>query len=229
VRLPQAAFCFSRLHARRLREEGLGGPVTVLEGAYPEALSLEPVAPAEPLVVYAGRHIPEKRVPALVRAIALLRERRPEIRGEIYGDGPERSAVLREISERGLDAAVVAPGFVERERVEEALRTAMCMVLPSRREGYGLVVVEASARGTPSVVVRDDDNAAVELVDEGENGFVAASGSPTDIAHAIERVADAGPELRERTAAWFARNERRLSIDSSLDELARFYADSARS
>ena len=226
ARVPQAAFCFSRLHARRLREEGLRGEVKVLEGAYPERLEPGPVADAEPLVVFAGRHIPEKRVPAIVPAIELRRERRPDIRCVIFGDGPERPAVLDAIAASGLDGAIDAPGFVDREQVERALRHALCMVLPSKREGYGLVVVEASARGTPSVVVRDDDNAATELVDEGENGFIAPSASPEDLAAAIERVADAGPELRERTAAWFARNERRLSLDSSLDELAGFYARS---
>jgi glycosyltransferase involved in cell wall biosynthesis len=138
--------------------------------------------------------------------------------------------VLDAIERSGLDGAIEAPGFVGRDRVDRALRHALCMVLPSRREGYGLVVVEAAARGTPSVVVRDPDNAATELVEDGENGFIAASASPEDLAAAIERVADAGPELRERTAAWFARNERRLSLESSLDQLASFYAsDSARS
>ena len=62
---------------------------------------------------------------------------------------------------------------------------AMCMVLPSRREGYGLVVIEAAARGTPSVVVEGPDNAAVELIEEGVNGVVAASASAEDLAAAI--------------------------------------------
>ena len=87
------------------------------------------------------------------------------------------------------------------------------MVLPSRREGYGIVVVEAAARGVPSVVVADPDNAATELVDEGENGFVAASASPEDLAAAILRVRDAGPELRASTAAWFAAQRRPALAD----------------
>ena len=69
-------------------------------------------------------------------------------------------------------------------------------MLPSRREGYGLVVVEACAAGTPAVVVADPDNAATELIEEGVNGFVAASASPQDLAAAILRVRDAGPALR---------------------------------
>lgn len=225
VRLRQAAFCFAQLTARRLREEGLRGPVTVLEGEY--AGSLRPTRPreAQPTVVFAGRHIPEKRVPALVRAFATLRERAPELRLAIYGDGPEREDVLGLICSEGLDDVASAPGFVAWQEVEQALEHALCMVLPSRREGYGLVVVEASARGVPAVVVTGPDNAATELVAEGENGFIAASAQPEDLAEAILRVREAGPELRARTAAWFQRNATRLSLEHSLERVVAAYAD----
>jgi len=225
VRLSQRAFCFAELTAGRLRAEGMCGPVTVLEGEY--AGSLEPAPPraAAPVVVFAGRHIAEKRVPALVHAFAALRERAPELRLVIYGDGPEREDVLTLIDALGLGEVASAPGFVDADVLDESLASALCMVLPSRREGYGLVVVEASARGVPSVVVADPDNAAVELVEEGENGFVAASASAADLADAVLRVRAAGPQLRERTAAWFARNARRLSLESSLDRVAAAYAD----
>ena len=228
VRLPQRAFCFSRLHQRRLRQEGARFEATILEGEY--AGSLEPAAPAEPepVVVFAGRHIPEKRAPAAVAPIGLARERVPGLRGEIYGDGPERPAVLREISRLGLGEVVEAPGFVEAGRLEGALRRALCMLAPSRREGYGLIVVEASAQGTPSIVVADPDNAAVELVEEGVNGFVSPSAEPTDLADAIARVHDGGAALRESTREWFARNARRLSITGSLERLSAAYSELER-
>ena len=223
MRIPQEAFCFSRLHRDRLLAGGARGPVTLLEGEY--AGDLTPPEPhrAEPVAVFAGRHIPEKRVPALVPAIRLARAAIPELRGEIYGDGPERSQVLAAIEREGLDGVVVAPGFVDGGEIEAALRRALCMVLPSRREGYGLVVVEAAARGTPSVVVRGEDNAAVELVDDGENGVVAASASPDDLAAAIVRVHEEGEALRARTREWFARNAQRLSLGASLDAVAASY------
>ncbi len=230
VRLPQRAFAFSRLHAARLREEGLRGEVTVLEGLRAEAtvpggeFRREPEpAEAEDVVVFAGRHIPEKRVPALVPAIAKARETVPDLRCDVYGDGPDRAAVEAAVREHGLDGAVRVHGFVDGETVDRALAHALCMALPSRREGYGLVVVEASSRGTPSVVVAGPDNAATELVDEGENGMVAPSASPDDLAAAILRVREAGPALRERTAAWFARNAQRLSIDSSIEKVLEYY------
>jgi glycosyltransferase involved in cell wall biosynthesis len=222
VRLPQRAFAFSRLHAARLREEGLRGEVTVLEGLRNTQESGEP-AEAQDVVVFAGRHIPEKRVPALVPAIARARETAPELSCDVYGDGPDRAEVEAAVREHGLDGVVRVHGFVDGDTVDRALAHALCMALPSRREGYGLVVVEASSRGTPSVVVADPDNAATELVDEGENGTVAASASPDDLAAAILRVRDAGPALRTRTAAWFARNGRRLSIDNSLEAVLGYY------
>jgi len=99
----------------------------------------------------------------------------------------------------------------------------LCHLFPSRREGYGLVVVEAAALGTPTVVVRSPDNAAVELIVDGENGVVAASAEPEELADAILRVQAAGPELRRSTAAWFRRNRERLSLESTLDTLADVY------
>jgi glycosyltransferase involved in cell wall biosynthesis len=133
---------------------------------------------------------------------------------------------VRLIAEHGLEESVKAPGFVAGERVEEALARALCLVLPSRREGYGLVVVEASARGTPSVVVRAPDNAAVDLVEEGQNGFLAPSASPEDLAEAIARVHAAGFALRRATADWFARNARRLSLEHSLEIVVENYTGS---
>jgi glycosyltransferase involved in cell wall biosynthesis len=99
--------------------------------------------------------------------------------------------------------------------------------LPSRREGYGLVVLEAAARGTPSIVVAAPDNAAVELVEDGENGFISRSASPEDLAAAIVRVSDAGQELRTATSAWFARNAERLSLAHSLDIVLAAYGDAS--
>jgi glycosyltransferase involved in cell wall biosynthesis len=228
LRVPQRAFCFSHLHGRRLREKRVNGEVTVLEGEYAGPLEPCEPRPAEPVVVFAGRHIPEKRVPAVVPALARARERIPELRGEVYGDGPEREEVLRLRASLGLDGALEVPGFVDAEVVEAALSRALCMVLPSRREGYGMVVVEAAAGGTPSVVVAGPDNAAVELVEEGVNGVVAPSASPEDLAAAIERVRALGPALRRSTAEWFASNADRLSIESSLRAVAESYGRRAR-
>jgi glycosyltransferase involved in cell wall biosynthesis len=223
LRVPQRAFCLSKLYEKRLRDAPVNGELTLLDGLYAGPLEPREPAPVEPVVVFAGRHIPEKRVPALVPALALAREPIPELRGEILGDGPARGEVLRLRTELGLDEALDVPGRVAAERVEAAFGRALCMVLPSSREGYGMVVIEAAALGTPSVVVAGPDNAATELVIEGTNGYVAPSASPEDIAAAIERVHAEGQALRERTAAWFRANAKRLSLEDSLERVLETY------
>lgn len=227
LRIPQRAFCFSQLHARRLRAGRVNGEVTVLEGEFDGPLEPDRPVAAKPLVVYAGRHIPEKRVPAAVTAFAEVRRSLPEARAVIFGDGPERDRVKQLVVDLGLQEAVSVPGFVDACEVHEALREATCLVLPSRREGYGMVVIEAAAVGTPSVVVAGPDNAATEFIEEGVNGFVAASAEPAEIGGAITKALEGGLALRLSTADWYARNADRLSLTSSLERVVDAYAASS--
>jgi glycosyltransferase involved in cell wall biosynthesis len=223
--LTPQAFVFSDVHAERLAGEGLRRPALRLAGLYRGPL--EPQAEAgehAPRVVFAGRHIPEKRAELLPAAVAAARAEIPELRGLVLGDGPERERVLGAIDAAAVADAVEAPGFVAVEEVPAALSRATCMLLPSSREGYGMVVIEAAALGTPSVVVAGPDNAAAELVEEGVNGFVAPSSSPDAIAAAIVACHAGGAQLRERTAAWFAEHARDLTVDRSAHAVADWYA-----
>ncbi len=222
--VPQRAFCFSELHAQRLREQGLRGQVVLLRGLY--AGSTEPALPrqADPLVLFAGRLIPEKRVTVGVAAVASAATRIEGLRGVFYGDGPQREALDAAIVEHDASAFISAPGFADGAVVDADMRRALCVLLPSEREGYGMVVVEASAHATPVVVARAPDNAAVELVADGINGVVAPSADPLAIADAIVRVHHAGLAMRESTALWFGENAQRLSLESSLRTVLAGYA-----
>jgi glycosyltransferase involved in cell wall biosynthesis len=127
----------------------------------------------------------------------------PDLRAVILGDGEQRAAVRAEIERLGLSEVIDLPGFVNEDVLDGYLRSAACLVNPSRREGYGLVVVEACAVGTPVVLVAALDNAAVELIDEGVNGFVAASTAPEVLGAALVRAVEGGRALRESARAWF--------------------------
>ena len=223
LRVPQHAFCFSRLVEGRLAAEGVHGGVTRLEGQFEGKPAAAPL-PAEPVVVFAGRHVPEKNPVAVVHAVAKARETIPDLRGAIYGDGPERPKVLAAIAEHRLEDVIEAPGFVDQAVIENALARALCLCLPSRREGYGLVVVETLSKGTPVVLVRGEDNAATELIEEGVNGFVAAAATPSDLAEAITRVAGAGPTMRDSALAAFKVSESRLSLAGSLQQVVAAYS-----
>jgi glycosyltransferase involved in cell wall biosynthesis len=223
ARVPQQAFCFSRLHAERLREEGLREAPTVLRGLFAGDGGLSAPLPAEPEVVFAGRLIPEKRAPAVVAAVMAAARRVPSLRGVVLGDGPEYARVLREIERRGAAERVRAPGFVSSEEAAATLSRALCLLLPSEREGYGLIVVEASAAGVPSVVVAGPDNAATELIEQGVNGFIAPNAAPEVLADAILAAHAGGPGLRERTLRWFEAHADELALDTSLRAVLEAY------
>jgi glycosyltransferase involved in cell wall biosynthesis len=112
---------------------------------------------------------------------------------------------------------VTVKGRQSEEEVDRALGRAACVATASEREGYGLLVVEAAAHGTPSVVVRGEENAATELVDDGVNGAVAPAVDPVPLGDAILRVVDGGHSLRQSTATWFSKNAGRLSLENSIE------------
>jgi glycosyltransferase involved in cell wall biosynthesis len=230
IRLPDRSFAFSRLVESRLRVKRPGAKIQRLTGAYTEESESNAVSPSRapsgpPLIVAAGRHIPEKRIPVIPPAIAIARKEVPELRCEILGDGPESDATEARVGELGLDGAVAIRGRVATEEVLRTIARASCLLHPSLREGYGLVIVEAASVGTPSVVVAGPENAASELIEEGVNGFVADSAEPGELADVLVKAVRGGAELRESTLRWYERHRDELSIESSLAAVEAAYSE----
>jgi glycosyltransferase involved in cell wall biosynthesis len=224
VRLRHRAFCISRLTERRLLEEGFSGEHTVLPGLYAGAVLPAAGKAVDQVVVYAGRHVPEKRVPLLVEAFAVARRALPSLRLALYGDGPNRQRAEQEAARLGIADAIEFLGHRPQKDVENAFASAACVASASEREGYGLIVVEAAARGTPSVVAAGAENAATELVVDGVNGAVAPEATAASIGHAIVQVVGAGEPLRQSTLTWFVENAEDLRIERSVELVTRSYA-----
>ncbi|AOX45181.1 MULTISPECIES: glycosyltransferase family 4 protein [unclassified Microbacterium] len=205
IAITPLATCHSQLSATRLRREGLRRPPVVSPGLIDGAVDVAAPSPATtpPYVLYVGRHIPDKRVEALPAAVAAARAGIPDLRLVVLGTGPSSDAVRAEVHRVGGDEWTDFPGFVSDAELDTLLHGALCLANPSRREGYGLVVVEANAHGTPVVLVADEGNAATELIDDGVNGIVAPSIRPDDLARAIRAVADGGDDLRRTSRAWY--------------------------
>ena len=231
LRLPDQSFTFSRLAEQRLREYGHRAPITRLTGEYAGDAWAEErtrdeaaVEPDPPLVISAGRHIPEKHVPAIPPAIAAARERVPGLRCVILGNGPDLEATRERIRELGLGDVVELPGKVAHDELMHRIASATCLVHPSEREGYGMVVVEAVSVGTPAIVVRGPENAATELVEDGVNGFVVETAEPEAMADAIVRAVEGGSGLRASSFEWYRSHRDQLSIESSLSMVEASYS-----
>jgi glycosyltransferase involved in cell wall biosynthesis len=219
AKLSPMASCHSRLHARRLERVGFGGRVIVSPGLIEPRGEVEShlAVTSPPRVVYVGRHIPDKRVESLPAAIAEAREQIPDLTATIFGEGPSKPAVLAEIDRLGLRDVVSTPGFVSQEELDEGIRTAAVLVNPSQREGYGLVVVESCAVGTPVVVVEAEDNSSVELIEPGVNGYIAKS--TKGIGAAIVDAVMAGETMRKSTHDWYVRVSRTNTVGASARQI----------
>ena len=225
IRIDHRAYCLSQLTARRLVAEGYRGEPVLLPGIYAGTADGDASSPLDrSLIVYAGRHVREKRLDRLVAGFEWAHRQRPDLRLELYGDGPDRERVEELVRERALTAAVDFPGRRGEEEVAAAFARAACVATASEREGYGLIVVEAAAHGTPSVVVSGPDNAATELVHEGVNGAIAGDASPAEIGAALLRVVERGDTLRSATERWFAETAGGLRFDRSLHLVLASYA-----
>lgn len=230
LRLPDHSFTFSRLVEGRLAAARPGAPVTRLTGEYsgPELADLE-YAPAgdAPAVVFAGRHIPEKHVTAIPPAIAAARRQIPDLDCAILGDGPDTAMLREQVRRLGLEEAIDVRGRVDSAEVASTIAAAGCLLHPSEREGYGQVVVEAAAMGTPAIVAAGPENAAVELIEPGANGFIAGSRDPEELGALIVQAIRGGEELRRSTRDWYTARREQLSLRHSLRAVSEVY-DSLR-
>lgn len=176
-------FTKRRLVAAGAREERI---VIVPNGVDTARVADVPPSPQSTDLVYVGRLLAHKQVHLLIEATRLLRERRPDATLLIIGDGPERPALERLAATLALREAVRFAGQLRTATdVYAHLKASRVLALPSKREGFGTVVLEAWACGIPVVVCDEPENAAVELIDSPAKGRIVAS-NPGALAAACE-------------------------------------------
>lgn len=138
-------------------------------------------------ITFAGRLIKEKNVDLLIKAVALLKADFPYIRCCIVGDGPEKAALVELAKRTGVYENVEFAGFQEYGALIGKIKASKVFVLPSSREGFGIVVIEAFACGVPVVTVRAKYNAAQGLVEDGVDGFIVGL-EEREIAKAVVKM-----------------------------------------
>jgi len=121
-------------------------------------------------IIFIGRFIKEKNIDILIEAIDIIRKKKPDLKCHIIGDGPEKKKLIAQVSDSGLEDNIRFFGLKEYEEVIAMLKSSKVLVLPSKREGFGIVVLEAFSCGVPVVTVISPQNAAIELV-EYDTGF----------------------------------------------------------
>lgn len=170
-------------------------------------------------IIFAGRLIKEKNVEILIRAIPDVKKKIPDIKCCIIGDGPERVKLDKLVQELEIQNNVEFKGFMkDYSSLISYMKSSEVFVMPSTREGFGIVVIEANACGLPVVVVDSKMNAASDLIINNKNGIISDF-SKEDIAENIINMMD----KKEKMQKDCIETSREYDWDRIVDSLEEFY------
>jgi glycosyltransferase involved in cell wall biosynthesis/O-antigen/teichoic acid export membrane protein len=191
----------------------------VLQGR-DEPPSIDVLREPRPTVLFVGRLAANKRPDHAVAAYRALRERLPGARLWIVGSGVMEDDLRREAGD-----GVELLGRVDRRELYERMARAHCLLVPSVREGWGLVITEANAVGTPAVGY--DVPGIRDAIRDGRTGLLAPPGDAVTLGRlAAELLSD--PDRYRRTQIEAQRWGCCFSWDTTAELMLAVLAEQAR-
>lgn len=174
-------------------------PPGIPAGAPQEAMTARSTATRDlgARLVVLSRLVPHKHVEDTFTVLAALRENYPDLTLDVIGDGWWAGELRTAVRERGLAGAVRFHGHVDEVRKHELLSAAHVHLMPSRKEGWGLAVMEAAQHGVPTIGYHNAVGLRDSVVD-GETGLLTRD--IVGLTDATVRLLDE-PDLRERLGA----------------------------
>jgi len=170
-------------------------------------------------VVCVARLAYPKGIDLLLRAWQIVRQRVPEARLIVVGDGPLQSELRRLSTELGNDETVEFAGH--HDDVVPQLQRAGIAVLASRWEGMPVALLEAMACGLPAVATRV--SGSEDIVQSGQNGFLAEPGDITGLANGLLTLLTDAEKAASFSRAARATIEERYALRRSNEDYAALY------
>lgn len=161
------------------------------------APSLSGPRAAAPRIVVLSRLVPHKQIEDALQAVAELRGRIPALHLDIVGGGWWRQRLVEHVHRLGISDAVTFHGHVDDDAKHQLLQRAWVHVLPSRKEGWGLAVVEAAQHNVPTIGYRSSGGLSDSIID-GVTGILV-----DDHAELVQRLEEllCDSVLREQLGA----------------------------
>lgn len=191
----------------------------------PPGIAPRPAAGTGPRLVTLSRLVPHKRIEHAIDAVAALAGDHPGIVLDVIGSGWWHDELVDYANRRGVGGHVIFHGQVSEEEKHALLDDARVHLMPSKKEGWGLAVIEAAQHGVPTVGYRSSaglrdsvvDGETGLLVDDEQRSFTAAV---RELCDADEPHATMGAAARER-AATFSWGATAAAMERVITELAR--------
>ena len=176
------------------------------------------LSPEDVVIGFVGRLFDDhKRVSDLIDAISLLNLLNVKLL--IVGDGKDRKALEGRVEKLNLEKNVIFIGYQSKPDLYYQVMDVFC--IPSSREGFGLVAVEAMLHKLP--VIATAVGGLKEVVIDGETGYLVPPGSPEDLAKKIINLIQY-PELRVKFgAAGYARANENYTAERYCQEIEKLY------
>jgi glycosyltransferase involved in cell wall biosynthesis len=175
------------------------GSIAIVRNGLDEAppASLRAPRSATPRVVVLSRLVPHKQIEDALEAIAELRSRVPDVHLDILGGGWWQQRLVEHAELLGISDAVTFHGHVDDDTKHDVLQRCWVHVLPSRKEGWALAVIEAGQHGVPTIGYRSSGGLTDSIVD-GVTGLLVDDHD--GLVDALARLLT-DPVLRDELAA----------------------------
>lgn len=196
------------------------GKTKVIPNAVPTPKFLNPYSVKTYDILFVGRLTKQKSVEILLKAIKILKNKYSKnLKIAIVGDGELKENLNNLTVELGVNREVKFLGV--RKDVKELMVSSKIFVLPSRWEGFGLVIIEAMSNMLP--VIATNVGGIPELIEDGKDGILVPPENPKALARAISNLLE-NEELREKLSQTAYKKVReKYSIDTYSVHMLDFY------
>jgi len=171
----------SRATRAELRELGVRGPrIAVVHNGTDPWVPVDTGKESSPTISVVGRLVPHKQVEHAIDTALSLRSEVPGLRLHVVGGGWWEGELHEYVRSRGAEDLVVFEGHVDEARKHELYERSWLLVLPSLKEGWGLVIGEAGMHRTPAVAYRSAGGTQESIVDKQSGLLVETQDELTD-------------------------------------------------
>lgn len=167
-----------------------------------------------------GRFSPEKGFGILIESIKILKDQGYNVLLKLGGGGPEKDKLIRQINSLDLNNSIELTGWVN--NVPDFLKTGSVFILPSLREAFGIVILEAMSQG--KVIISSDAPGPSEILDES-TGYLFPAGNANALADCIKKVVEDPERSKARASNALSKFKTSFSTEKVIPMFEACYTD----
>lgn len=212
---PRAKGALTKLRLGRAKK------ITILDGLIPQNIDLKEIINERNDIIFLGRLVEEKQPELALEAVALYAQSGWNGNFWLIGQGPLGKDLQKLASKSPIMQNVKVMLNASDETVLAKMQTSFLLIHPSRREGYGLSIVEAATHGVPALLIDYPDNASIDL--RINPSLVSKSDSPEIISSLIGYAYENQKLLSEESRDWIRRAAVEQTMTRSADQVNRMF------